>query len=146
MLNLKDMLGSGFTVRRDPAGAGDWYAPRGSRTHAGIDLMCLPGETVFSPGFCYWLRNVQAYESTPSLTGVLLKFDFLILKVLYITPAEDLISNPMRVPGEPLGFCQDITQRYPGQRMKPHIHIEVTSINPLFLTEPGTGGGKGVKA
>ncbi len=108
----------------DPAGSGEYGASRGSRTHNGIDYVCVPGCQVLSPvdgvitkrGYPYgddlqW-RYVQITDS-----------DGLMHRLFYVEPSLGPMKRLRK--GSIIGVAQDITQRYPDNGMQPHIHLEV---------------------
>lgn len=111
-------------VRNDAAGSGLYGASRGNRKHRGVDYLCRPGGLVFSPvagvvsklGYPYgddltW-RYVQITDDHGNRH-----------RVFYCLPLVN--SGEMVLAGEVIGEAQDISTRYPGQGMQPHIHYEL---------------------
>ena len=109
-------------VRNDPAGLGHYGAPRGSKSHRGVDYACQVERPVLSPvsgpvtriGWCY-PNSVYRYVEVTN-RGLRHRF-------FYVQPSvglDDFIEQ-----GDPIGVAQDITIRYPDQGMTPHIHYEV---------------------
>ena len=123
-------------IRSDPAGDGHYGAPRGHRTHRGVDYACVVGEPILSPvngvitklGYCYgddlsW-RYVQVTDG-----------DLLHHRLFYVEPlvkVGHVVTNNMVV-----GNAQDIGRRYPDKDMLPHIHLEVMTDKGEYI-DPGT--------
>jgi hypothetical protein len=120
---LFQKMTNGRTRQRDSWGRGHYGAPRGSRTHRGLDIVSVPGEVVSSPIPGHVVREAVPYANDPSLRGVVIKgsgeWNGFEVKVFYV---EGLFSGFVRA-GDPLGHAQDITQKYPG--ITNHIHVEV---------------------
>lgn len=119
----------------DEQGQGHYGAPRGSRTHKGIDITCKEGDSVFAIesgtvtkiGFPYdpndekkgHLRYVQV--TTP---------DGYAVRYFYVDPylrIGDVVNS-----GDVVGEAQGLTKIYPG--ITDHFHFEVKKgkeyINP----------------
>lgn len=131
------MLGPLFRnpIRSDPAGDGHFGAPRGSRKHTGVDFVCVPGAEVLSPisgivtklGYTYG----SGYGDYDPNTGDGQPFRYvevqnpdsrIFYRFLYVYPevrVGDFVSA-----GALVGSAQDVTLRYPGQGMTPHVHFE----------------------
>ena len=110
-------------IRSDPAGDGHYGAPRGARTHRGVDYQCTPGCAVLSPvqgtvtklGFPYaddlqW-RYVQILDK-----------DNTRHRLFYVLPGI-VLGLPVEA-DQPIGCAQDISRRYPHKGMLPHVHYE----------------------
>lgn len=111
-------------VRIDPAGSGHFGARRGGRSHRGIDYRCTPGLGVLSPaigyvsklGYCYSDDLTWRYVQVTDTGG-------LFHRLFYVDPSLQVGD---RVTTESVvGVAQDISTRYPGQQMRPHVHYEV---------------------
>lgn len=116
-----------FEIRNDGKGQGHFGASRGSRSHAGIDVVCLPGEVIYSPIEGYVNRDVnRVYASDPNYQGIEItgtgKHQGLKVKMFYCSRAINL--NDEFFEGTPVAFAQDISEKY-GPSMIPHIHLEV---------------------
>lgn len=123
-------------VRSDPAGDGGFQAPRGSYNHTGIDYQCIPGAIVCSPVAGQVTKIGYAYGSgygdwDPS-TGEGDPYRYVEItsgngrhhhRLLYVDPT--VAQGAIVVRGTQIGIAQDVTQRYPGQGMLPHVHYEV---------------------
>lgn len=110
----------------DPFGKGHFGAPRGSRTHNGIDFVCAQGAYLLSPvagkvtklGFPYADDHSFRYVQVTSADG-------LRHRLFYCLPTVsvgDVIDR-----GDPLGRVQNIAGRYntADKRMVNHVHYEV---------------------
>lgn len=127
-----------LTIRNDPAGDGHFGAPRGGRPHRGIDYRCTPGMDVLSPvygrvtkyGYCYADDLRWRYVQVTDMEGRK-------HRLFYVTPRAAL--GDQVTPVTMVGTAQDISQRYPGRQMRPHVHYEVIEdgdyINPEQLAE-----------
>jgi len=118
-------------IRVDDSGDGHFGAPRGGRTHRGVDYLCRPGDPVFAPvggtvtklGFAYpddltW-RYIEITDAQRNRH-----------RFFYVFP---LISVHTLVPVHlQIGTAQDISVRY-SPRMRPHIHYEIIDGNGEFL-------------
>lgn len=126
MKPLEQVPGVPLEVRNDPAGQGHYGASRGSRKHRGIDYVCDVelGWPVLSPcdgkvtkvGYPYADDLSWRYVQVTDAGGR----DH---RVFYIDPLVAVGDRVQR--GDDLGTPQDITQRYPGQGMTPHVHYEI---------------------
>lgn len=121
-------------IRSDSAGEGHYGASRGSRTHKGIDYLCEPGAPVFAPcsgkvtkhGYPYPDLSYHYIQITDGDRDHRLFYCYPLIEVgEYVTE------------GQIVAEAEDITARYPGQGMQPHIHYEVKEggeyINPVDL-------------
>ncbi len=130
-------------LRSDPAGDGRYLAPRGSRTHRGVDFECMPGQvlvggvsgTVTKHGYCYSDDLTWRYVQVTDFDGVRHRFFY----VEPLVPVGEVVGADTAI-----GVAQDITGRYPDQGMLPHVHYEVKSkfgsyLNPGVFLAPGSG-------
>ena len=118
-------------IRHDKAGSGAYGAPRGSRTHCGIDYHCTPGEPVLSPvagevtklGYPYGDDLTWRYVQITDEKGE-------NHRLFYVEPAVALgqVVNG----GEAIAIAQDISERYPDQGMLPHVHYEIKTAGGEF--------------
>ena len=124
---------TGGTIRNDTAGSGYWLAQRGSRLHQGIDFTLPggPGQLVLSPITGVLKRIAYPYSDDQEIRGCEIRGDVWI-KMFYFRPYDSLVGQRIAM-GQPIGTAQDVTERYPGQGMTPHIHLEVITINPAIL-------------
>lgn len=115
-----------MSLREDAAGSGKFGASRGSRKHNGIDLTCVPGGYIISPvegkftkyGHCYGDDLQWRYVELTEGDG--LRHRFFYCEKMPLWKLGMFIWA-----GDRLGVAQDITKRYPGQNMTPHIHYEI---------------------
>lgn len=126
---------TGRGLRSDPAGSGLYGAPRGSRCHRGLDLLCMPGQVVTAPCDGRIVRRARPYADDAHLSGLLLSGPRLAVKLFYLQPYAQLIGSGVRA-GDAIGIAQDVTRRYPHQGMRPHIHMEVIACDPLLFFAP----------
>lgn len=111
------------TIRVDDAGDGHFGALRGDRTHCGVDYESVPGSVVLSPfPLACVVRWGYPYAGDSEYRLILLEVDDILVKIMYVDPLPEP-GERLRM-GDRIGVVQDVTQRYPGQRMKPHIHVE----------------------
>jgi len=143
---LNDMrfhaLTSGPTRLRpeDRWGTGHFNAPRQGRSHRGVDIVVVPGESVLAPFGGTIVREARPYAEDPRFGGLLLQgaeeWATYQAKLFYLEP----IGTAERVqPGDPVGTAQDIALKYPG--IIAHVHLELwrgdTVIDPTpFLPGP----------
>jgi len=112
-------------IRVDAAGDGHFGSPRGSRLHAGLDLLAEVGEPVKAPCEVNVLRVGQCYANSTALNLVELAPSLsrdARIKILYTS----CIVRPgaILVQGQVIGYAQDVAG-YHGRPMKNHIHLEV---------------------
>lgn len=113
-----------LTIRIDPAGSGAFGAKRGTRAHRGIDYRCTPGLGVLSPVTGYVSKLGHCYSDDLAWRYVqITAHDGLAHRLFYV---QSGLRVGDRVTTETVvGAAQDISERYPGQQMRPHVHYEV---------------------
>ena len=122
----------------DEWGSGAYGAPRGDRTHRGIDIVTTHGQVITAPFDGIMVRRADPYEDDPAYTGCLLRreSDGLEIKLFYI---ENLSTGAVSE-GQKIGTAQDIAQKYPG--ITNHIHLEVwlngAPVDPTPYLQPTT--------
>lgn len=122
-------------LRSDSAGDGRFGASRGTRLHKGIDFECFPGQvlvggisgTVTKHGYCYGDDLTWRYVQVTDVNGLNHRFFY----VDPLIPVGECVG-----PESHIGVAQDITRRYPGQGMVPHVHYEVMTGSGEHL-DPG---------
>lgn len=116
---------TGLPVRNDEAGFGHFRAPRGGRSHAGEDYECVPGQDVVTPCVGIITKIGQVYSDDPQWKYIEVSHHGLYrVRLFYVTAPGNYVG--VRVDqGDVIGKAQDITIRYPGQGMKPHVHMGV---------------------
>lgn len=117
------MLKAGLPVRgTDQHGSGAYGAPRGVRTHKGVDYAAWPGSAILSPvpgsitkiGYPYGDDMSFRYVEVTDALGRQHRF-------FYLDPIVS-IGDTVVVDDE-LGQVQDLGKRYPG--ITPHCHYEI---------------------
>ena len=124
---------TGKGIRSDPKGDGRYGAPRGKSKHKGVDYLCEPDQSVYSPISGIIIRMAYPYINK-SYSGVVIEGKHLTVKMFYFEPLPDFIGSEVDQ-GQVIGFAQDISQKYGGLPMKPHIHLEIVKIDPALFTE-----------
>jgi murein DD-endopeptidase MepM/ murein hydrolase activator NlpD len=112
----------------DGWGQGHFQAPRGTRYHKGVDLMCYAGSPIHSHvsgkvtkhGYCYNDDLSYRYVEVTAKGGMRHRF-------FYVSPIAEV--GDQVIEGDLLGTCQDIQARYkdrkPDRYMVNHVHYEV---------------------
>lgn len=119
------MLRFDTNVRMDSAGAGNYGARRGSRTHLGIDLIAAPEMILLSPVNGIIVRFGYPYADSPLRLIEVRDVCNNLHRFFYVAPKEDYPVGTEVVVGDPIGIVQDVTKRYPGSDMKNHVHYEI---------------------
>ncbi|XP_067879985.1 leukocyte cell derived chemotaxin 2, tandem duplicate 1 [Heterodontus francisci] len=112
----------------DSYGSGAYGAPRGSRKHLGVDVVCSDGSTVYAPFRGTLVRRANPYRNNNAINnGVLLEGSGYCVKIFYISP--DRYSGSVSK-GERIGTLLNMQSVYPG--ITSHVHIQMcdTSTNP----------------
>ena len=106
----------------DSYGSGEFGAPRGSRTHRGIDYICPPNTAILSP--CVGIVSRLGYAYSDDLSYRYVQIDDeegAEHRVFYVEPTVEVGASVSRLCK--IGVAQDIERRYPG--ISPHIHYEI---------------------
>lgn len=127
------------SIRNDRAGKGTFLACRGgdcTRKHKGVDFIVKPGMLITSPVDGWYVRVAFPYKDAPQWKGVVLKaLDGTEVKIFYCDP--QLAKGTKVRKGQVIAQAMDISKKYPGQGMLPHIHVEATLkgnlLNPIDL-------------
>jgi len=120
-------------IRNDSAGHGYYGAPRGSRTHKGLDFTCEPDFSVYSfsagrvskIGYPYSDDLSYRYVEVKTPEGLRFRY-FYVEAYNWIELTSDISA------GQPIGDCQDIMARYPGD-MQNHYHLEIKTPDDEYL-------------
>lgn len=114
-------------IRNDPAGKGHYGAPRGERTHRGIDFVCTPGAAVLTPvgGIVTRLGYPYADDLSWRYVEVTTSADKLRHRFFYVEPADNIKVGTHVGTHTIIGAAQDIPRKYPDQQMIAHVHYEV---------------------
>ena len=114
----------------DDWGSGAFGASRGNRPHLGLDLVVLPGESVYAPFDMEVQRISNPYTNSP-YTGIAFRSttDTTVFngRLWYFTPQSDIVGNNVRK-GEVIGTAQDLGLKYPG--ITNHVHLQLASSLP----------------
>jgi len=124
---------TGKGIRNDPAGHGHYGASRGNKVHQGVDDICVPGQGVMAPISGQVSRKAYPYTDK-SYGGLLIQGQRMAVKVFYFEPLPGIVGKIIKM-GDVIGTAQDISKRYPGKGMTPHIHREICSIDPVIFTD-----------
>ncbi len=114
----------------DAQGSGAYGAPRGDRTHKGVDYACRPGSMVFSAipgrvtrlGWCYKKTAENEAKGLTELRLIEIRDDKeSLIRYMYVLPAPHIRKNLNLISGEFLG----IVQRLPYKGITQHVHVDV---------------------
>lgn len=123
---LINPVAAGVVRRCDGWGQGHFGAPRGERTHNGVDIIARADAPVLSPLHAVVVRVAEPYDDDAVLSGLLLcgvgPHAGLEAKLFYLQPDLTLIGQIV-MPGQLLGRVQTLQSRYPG--ITDHVHLEV---------------------
>jgi len=131
----------------DAFGAGHFGAPRGARTHKGLDLIAHPGDLVIAPFEAIVTHVGRAYADNDTLGSLHLHGTdgHHEVKMLYLMPQCHVAQ--LVVEGQVVGFAQDVASYHEHRAghdgMTNHVHLEVRVdgelVDPLTLLEPVGG-------
>lgn len=123
---LRNPVAGGHLRRCDCWGEGHFGAPRGQRTHQGVDIVAIAGQPVGAPMHALVVRVAEPYDDDAILSGLLLRgigADAGIeAKLFYVAPDLALIGQTV-VPGQCIGIVQSLQARYPA--ITDHVHLEI---------------------
>ena len=125
-------------IRVDPAGDGNWGAPRGELKHSGVDFAVLPDSEILAPEDGVLGRYGYAYSGDPRWRIVDLHGDS-GHRWRFFYCVQDIYKSGERVErGNAFAIAQDISIRYPDRGMKPHFHLEIFNaaekrLNPMCV-------------
>lgn len=116
----------------DEYGAGYYGAPRGGRTHSGVDFLAEPGEILLTPVAGVVTKIGWAYRDDPFYRYVQISCgEDLKHRFFYVEPLRLNIGDHVKA-GDPVGVVQDLGRRYRG--IPNHVHYEIMAgtkfINP----------------
>lgn len=131
------------TVRSDGRGDGSFGASRGilpggrGKFHDGVDLVVSPGQLITSPINGTVEKIEYPYASDLRWTGIQLRNHLIRCEIWYMTPKDGLVGTYVSI-GWPLGYAQDISEKYPQNedgKMTPHIHVRMSLLPFSFLVD-----------
>lgn len=104
---------------RDAQGMGYYQAPRGARTHNGVDFVAVPGEPVkaFLGGVVSKLGH--PYADKPLFRYVEITRANSAVRYFYVSPSV-AVGDHIK-PGDVLGTCQEL----PYHGITQHFHLEI---------------------
>ena len=106
----------------DPLGCGYFGAPRGSRTHKGIDIITVKGEPIQSPISGEVKRYAYPYANDSSYKGIVIQNKDYYVKMFYLEPTIEI--GEFVIEGDVIGLSQDISAKH-GSAMQNHVHVEI---------------------
>ncbi|XP_078392761.1 leukocyte cell-derived chemotaxin-2-like [Cetorhinus maximus] len=112
----------------DGYGSGFYGAPRGRRTHLGVDVICSDGSTVDAPFTGRMVKMVIPFGNNHAIeNGAMLEGSGYCVKMF---PIAALRYNGSVTKGEVIGRLLNIQDVYPG--ITSHVHIQMcdTSVDP----------------
>ncbi|XP_078061641.1 leukocyte cell-derived chemotaxin-2-like [Mustelus asterias] len=112
----------------DQYGSGAYGAPRGRRTHKGVDVICSDGWTVYAPFSGRLVRRANPYGNRNAIdNGVLLSGSGYCVKIFYIKP---YVYYGEVEKGKAIGTMLKMQTVYPGITSHVHIQMCISSTNP----------------
>ena len=122
------------TIRMDSQGSGKYGAKRKSHWHKGVDYVGYPGENALAPITGTVIREAKPYANH-SYSGCVITGVYSSVKLFYFKLDKSLIGKAV-FQGDVIGVIQDIGDKSGNEGMLPHIHLEITHINPdIFINE-----------
>jgi len=122
---------TGGGIRSDKAGDGAYGASRGARPHLAVDLESVEGQTVRSPTDGFAVNFIGATGEYPMVQIVpsdkSLKIE--MIRMLYVdSPVGVEAWSPYDVSaGEKVGTAADMQGLGYGDRVTPHVHLQMRS-------------------
>ena len=133
---------TGLGIRSDDAGDGHFGSLREDHVHKGTDWLAIPGQPLIMPitrgriGRIAWPYKVNGNYRGVEIQGYERGLGDVVIKLFYMVPFQIV---PDQQQGAIIGFAQDISKKYEGVPMNPHIHMEVRQngrlINPETLLQ-----------
>jgi Peptidase family M23 len=120
----------GNKLREAGSGSGNFGASRGGgkRSHLGVDISAIHGETVFAPISGKYTRVVKPYPNDTRYHGVEIvgldgtEWAGYKVKLMYCQPTITVGTSV--VAGQPVAVAENVVEKY-GGNMKNHLHTEV---------------------
>jgi len=131
---------TGGAVRIDAGGNGNYGASRSKivggkkieYSHQGMDLACIPGQDIRAISRGRFARLSFPYKDDQTYHGLVLETRQATFKIFYVKPDVSLLGKIVEE-GDIMGKAQDISKKYPGSGVTPHIHIEIVACDPRVL-------------
>lgn len=110
-------------IRVDAHGDGNYKTPRGDgRTHNGLDLVCVPGQSIVAPISGKIVREAYPYAGDLRWSGCLIVNRDEEVKMFYMRLLRGMVGREVDE-GDEIGWAQNIANKYTPD-MIPHIHLE----------------------
>lgn len=122
----------------DRHGAGHFGAPRGSRTHNGVDFACAPGSTVLACECGDVTKLGYPYADDLSYRYVEIT-DAMGLRWRYFYVQPSVKEGQQIMQGDAIGESQALGPRYEG--ITEHVHLEIKDANGEFINPTIMGKG-----
>ncbi|WP_428398279.1 peptidoglycan DD-metalloendopeptidase family protein [Marinobacter salarius] len=113
----------------DGHGCGHFDAPRGGKSHVGLDLKCSPKTAVNSPVSGTVTKINHMYSDDPSYLYVQVSENGYDFRVYYIEPTVQVGQAVCKT--SIIGEAQDLRTRYQG--ITPHVHFEIKNANGEYI-------------
>jgi hypothetical protein len=134
------MTPTGLGIRNDAGGAGYYGARRTKEAagrkieyaHRGTDYQCRPGQVIKMPCTGKIVRHARPYVGDSEYDGVMIEAKRLVMKIFYIELYDGIVGKIVKM-GEPIGIAQDVSKRYPGSGVTPHVHVQIEQCDPEFF-------------
>ncbi len=120
---------------QDDFGRGEFGAPRGDRTHNGVDFQAPPESILLSPVTGEFTKYGTVYRSDPYYRYIQITDDNGNNHRFFYVQSYRLILKTLIFRHTKIGIVQDIAGKYnqPDRRMLNHIHYEIKTKSGEFL-------------
>lgn len=119
--------------RQDKWGSGEFQAPRGNRTHNGMDMACYKGSIILSAQDGVVTKIGYPYNPTDAKKGHLRYVEVTIngisLRYFYVKPLVS-VGDVIQA-GQEIGESQGLCEIYPG--ITDHVHVEARTEDDIYL-------------
>ncbi|XP_061740574.1 leukocyte cell-derived chemotaxin-2-like [Nerophis ophidion] len=118
--------GNSMNTKRtsDSWGQGHYGAPRGSRTHQGVDIACQDGSVVYAPFDLTLGGKLIVYSDSAGKeainSGINLRGEGLCVKLFYVDPDQ---TSGTVYKGQRIGVMMPMQSVYPG--ITSHVHVQM---------------------
>jgi murein DD-endopeptidase MepM/ murein hydrolase activator NlpD len=125
-------------MRNDAMGLGHFGAPRGDRTHKGLDIIAAPGATVRAP-LDGWVKRIgYVYSGNFNFSFVEIEGrNFDLVRLMYVTPSPGIVRQAVNR-GDIIGTAQPIAAHHGGGMIN-HVHLDLKRsgkfLDPLQFLE-----------
>ena len=127
---------TGFGIRHDSQGSGEWLAPRGGRRHHGLDFHAIAGQQVRAPvaGDMVIFRGSETGYPMVDIHPADKDLGFDMIRLIYVGQGGGAALGARQTveAGAPIGEAIDLQTvknratglPYPGG-VTPHVHVEM---------------------